>query len=67
MSVTEIGEASQVSSDLQPLADGVAAGDYDLVAVGRALLTDPAWVEKVRAADFGSLKAFDKADLDRLW
>lgn len=67
MSVSDIGEGADPSADLQPLADGVAAGDYDLVAVGRALLTDPAWVEKVRTARFEALKPFSKQHLDTLW
>ena len=67
MSVTDIGEAAEATTDLQPLADGVAAGDYDLVAVGRALLSDPAWVEKVRLAQFDALRPFAKEHLDALW
>lgn len=67
MSVTDIGERADPVIDLQPLADGVAAGDYNLVAVGRALLADPAWVEKVRDARFEALRPFAKADLDTLW
>jgi 2,4-dienoyl-CoA reductase-like NADH-dependent reductase (Old Yellow Enzyme family) len=30
------------------LAGMIAAGEADLVAVGRALLNDPAWVKKIR-------------------
>jgi 2,4-dienoyl-CoA reductase-like NADH-dependent reductase (Old Yellow Enzyme family) len=30
------------------LIDMLARGDFDLAAVGRALLVDPHWVEKVR-------------------
>ena len=67
MSVTDIGEAAAATSDLQPLADSVASGDYDLVAVGRALLSDPAWVEKVQAAQFDALRPFAKEHLDALW
>ena len=33
-------------------------GDFDLVAVGRALLADSAWATKVRAEYFGELKPF---------
>lgn len=42
-------------------------GDFDLVAVGRALLMDPQWVEKVREGRTGELLGFDKAALARLW
>jgi 2,4-dienoyl-CoA reductase-like NADH-dependent reductase (Old Yellow Enzyme family) len=40
--------------------------EFDLVAVGRALLSDPAWVAKVRAGDTAGLRDFDPAALTRL-
>jgi 2,4-dienoyl-CoA reductase-like NADH-dependent reductase (Old Yellow Enzyme family) len=67
MSTRTVGEQAEVSADLEPLAAGIVAGDYDLVAVGRALLADPAWVEKVRAGRLDELKPFGKADLEQLW
>ena len=66
MSTVDVGEASKAVADLQPLAHAVQRGDFDLVAVGRALLADPAWVEKVRLAQFDRLVPFDKAALDIL-
>ncbi|MBD76188.1 MAG: 12-oxophytodienoate reductase [Citromicrobium sp.] len=66
MSVTDIGEQAGVSADLAPLAKRVAEGEFDLVAVGRALLADPAWVQKVREGRLAELRAFDKAALDTL-
>ncbi|XXY48132.1 NADH:flavin oxidoreductase [Sorangium sp. So ce269] len=38
-------------------------GDFDLVAVGRSLLDDPAWVEKIRAGRTSELKRFTKESL----
>ena len=67
MSTRVVGEAAEVSADLVPLAAGIERGDYDLVAVGRALLADPEWVEKVRAGRLDALRPFGKADLERLW
>ena len=67
LSLTDLGGATDASSNLQPLADGVASGDFDLVAVGRALLADPAWVEKVRKARFDALQPYSKEHLDTLW
>jgi 2,4-dienoyl-CoA reductase-like NADH-dependent reductase (Old Yellow Enzyme family) len=67
MSTRVVGERAEVSADLAPLAAGVADGVFDLVAVGRALLADPAWVEKVRQGRLDELRPFGKADLDRLW
>lgn len=66
MSTRDVGEGSAVSLDLQPLADAVARDEFDLVAVGRALIANPDWVEKVRAGRFGELEPFDKAALDTL-
>ncbi|WP_437930611.1 NADH:flavin oxidoreductase [Sorangium sp. So ce291] len=38
-------------------------GDFDLVAVGRSLLDDPAWVEKIRTGRTSELKRFTKESL----
>ncbi|RYZ58233.1 MAG: NADH:flavin oxidoreductase [Proteobacteria bacterium] len=38
-------------------------GDFDLVAVGRALLSDPQWTKKIREERFGELKGFSKEHL----
>ncbi|GAA2183821.1 NADH:flavin oxidoreductase [Brooklawnia cerclae] len=44
----------------------VAAGEFDLLAVGRAVLSDPAWAVKVRAGDPGSILRYRKEDEDTL-
>ena len=33
-------------------------GDFDLVAVGRALIVNPNWAELVKAGKFNDLKPF---------
>jgi len=43
-----------------------AARRADLVAVGRALIVDPDWVEKVRDARFDELRDFDRSALATL-
>jgi 2,4-dienoyl-CoA reductase-like NADH-dependent reductase (Old Yellow Enzyme family) len=40
------------------------AGMFDMIAVGRALISDPAWVEKARAG--APFLPFDKTCLTRL-
>ena len=40
------------------LAEMLARGDFDLVAVGRALLSDPAWTAKVHDGRFADLIPF---------
>jgi len=42
-------------------------GDFDMVAIGRALLQDPEWVQKVKLQRFDELKAFDTASLQQLY
>lgn len=41
-------------------------GDFDLVAVGRALISDPAWASKVREGRFGELSSYDRSALTTL-
>jgi len=50
--------------------DGLVArmerGEFDLIAVGRALLSDPHWVEKIRGSRTAELRDFDPAALGEL-
>ena len=41
-------------------------GEFDLIAVGRALLADPAWARKVHNADLAALKGFQSTALAEL-
>jgi len=52
------GEVDGRAAHVDRLLDMLARGDFDLVAVGRALLADPAWATKVREEHFGELKPF---------
>jgi 2,4-dienoyl-CoA reductase-like NADH-dependent reductase (Old Yellow Enzyme family) len=36
-------------------------GEFDLIAVGRAILSDPSWVAKVKDGETGTLKGFTSA------
>ncbi len=45
----------------------VAAGEVDLVAVGRSLLMDPQWARKVRAGRLHELMAFKAASMKTLY
>ncbi len=51
------GEASQPSG-LDSLIERLEAGEFDLVAVGRALLQDPEWARKVKDGRQNELLAF---------
>jgi len=51
------GALSDVSN-LDKLSEAMERGDFDLVAVGRALLADPEWPRKIREGRVDELKAF---------
>ncbi|CAM3672162.1 NADH:flavin oxidoreductase [Mucilaginibacter galii] len=59
------GESSQPSS-LDELVRRMDRGDFDLVAVGRPLLSDPFWVQKIREERTDELKGFSKEALGEL-
>jgi 2,4-dienoyl-CoA reductase-like NADH-dependent reductase (Old Yellow Enzyme family) len=59
------GESSEPSS-LDELLRRMDRGDFDLVAVGRPLLADPQWVQKIRDHRTDELKGFSKEALMQL-
>lgn len=59
------GESSQPSS-LDELTRRMDRGDFDLVAVGRPLLSDPNWVKKIKHGETDLLKGFSKEALAEL-
>lgn len=44
-------ETTRMVNNVAPVADRLARGEFDLVAVGRALLVDPEWVRKIRTGE----------------
>ncbi|WP_179473429.1 oxidoreductase [Mycolicibacterium vinylchloridicum] len=48
-------------SPIDRLLDQFDAGEFDIVAVGRALLADPAWVNRVRDGKLDGFGGFDAA------
>jgi len=40
--------------------------EFDLIAVGRALISDPQWLAKIRNGQTKALRPFDRADLKTL-
>ncbi len=60
------GEASEPAS-LDNLIDMIARNEFDLIAVGRALLQDPDWVKKVRDGRDDDLMTFTKEALGKLY
>ncbi len=51
------GQAASPAT-LDRLIEMFVRGDFDLVAVGRALIVNPNWAELVKAGKFGELKPF---------
>ncbi|HSD05863.1 NADH:flavin oxidoreductase [Flavobacterium sp.] len=59
------GEGSQPAS-LDELTRRLDRGDFDLVAVGRPLLSDPNWVAKIKSGKEDELIGFNKESLGEL-
>ena len=58
--------ASNVT-DLRLVEEGLARGDFDLAAVGRAILADPRWVEKAARGAFDEILPFTRAAMDNYY
>jgi len=52
------GEADGRGAHVDRLLEMLVRGDFDLVAVGRAMLADPGWAAKVREGRFSELRPF---------
>jgi 2,4-dienoyl-CoA reductase-like NADH-dependent reductase (Old Yellow Enzyme family) len=61
------GESVPTLKSLGELERRFARGDFDLVAVGRALMADPNWLQKVRAGAVDELRPYSKACMDTLY
>jgi 2,4-dienoyl-CoA reductase-like NADH-dependent reductase (Old Yellow Enzyme family) len=56
------GQSAQPTG-LDALIRRMERGEFDLIAVGRALIADPIWPTKVREGRFGDMLTFDPASL----
>lgn len=57
------GKANELHTevaDINVLVEKMQKGEFDLVAVGRALLSDPDWARKIGEGRLDEIKAFDK-------
>lgn len=57
---------TSIQIDIEQLNAGIANNEFDLVAVGRALLADPNWPNKLKAGKTSELISFDTRALDEL-
>jgi 2,4-dienoyl-CoA reductase-like NADH-dependent reductase (Old Yellow Enzyme family) len=53
-------------TEIDRLVARMDRGEFDLIAVGRALLSDPAWAHKVHKGDIAGLKGFAPSALAEL-
>ena len=51
-------------TDLRMVEEALARGDFDLAAVGRAILADPEWPEKVRRGAFDEITPFSREAME---
>lgn len=59
--------AGAETSGIERLLEMMARGDFDLVAVGRALIVNPDWPNKVRAGQLDQLKPYTPEALATLY
>jgi 2,4-dienoyl-CoA reductase-like NADH-dependent reductase (Old Yellow Enzyme family) len=64
---TQTAEVDGRSAHLDRLLEMLTRGDFDLVAVGRAMLADPGWAIKVRERQFAELRPFTPEVLKTLF
>lgn len=64
-SLFESGQGGETAG-IEQLIERLERGEFDLVAVGRALLTDPAWAAKIRDGRMEELQPFTKESLATL-
>lgn len=63
----DMSDQSQIdASTLEKINQRIANGEFDMVAVGRALLQNPDWVLKVKDGRYDELENYSKATLAEL-
>ena len=69
LGVTDDGQwqaQPQPSLTLAPLVDRFHRGEFDLIALGRAVLADPDWAAKVAGGQLDGIRPYDKS-ADATW
>ena len=56
--ITAFMQAGAETSGIDRLLEMMERGDFDLVAVGRALIVNPDWANKIRSGHFDQLKPY---------
>jgi 2,4-dienoyl-CoA reductase-like NADH-dependent reductase (Old Yellow Enzyme family) len=61
-----LGESAGVTR-IDRLLEMMARGDFDLAAVGRALIANPDWVELVKAGEWGGMRPYTPGLLEKVY
>ena len=64
--IAAFGGERSTAAGLGQLVERMERNEFDLIAVGRALISDARWVQKVQAGDWAALTGFDPAALATL-
>jgi 2,4-dienoyl-CoA reductase-like NADH-dependent reductase (Old Yellow Enzyme family) len=59
-------QGAQTSANIAQLMEMFERGDFDLVAIGRMLITHPDWIARVSRGEHDSLAPFSKDHLATL-
>jgi len=60
------GDLANKEINTQVLEEKIQAEEFDLIALGRALLGDPQWVNKLQQGKTDEIRCYDKKDLAHL-
>ncbi len=64
--ITSMTDSEMADTHLDELGERMERGEFDMIAVGRALLANPDWANKIRAGQFTELKPYTKEVLASL-
>jgi 2,4-dienoyl-CoA reductase-like NADH-dependent reductase (Old Yellow Enzyme family) len=64
--ITAYRQKGAETAGIDRLLDMLERGDFDLVAIGRALIVNPDWADKVRAGHLDQLVAYEPKALESL-
>ena len=64
--ITSFRQAGAQTAGIEKLIEMMERGDFDLVAVGRALIVNPDWANKIRDGRADQLRDYDPQALTTL-
>ncbi len=62
---SSFGGVESKSENIDKLLKLLESDEFDLIAVGRALISDPAWGKKIHQGEFDSINTFSAEDLSK--